>query len=59
VVGLVGDDLFASVRQVDGVLSASLLVLVGLAAWLFVAIVIVDVELERVVVPSLILFLIN
>lgn len=56
VVGLVGDDLFASVRQVDGVLSASLLVLVGLAAGLLVAIVIVDVELESVVVPSLILF---
>ncbi len=54
-VSLVSDDLFASVRQVDGVLSASLLVLVGLTAGLLVAIVIVDVELESVVVPSLFL----
>lgn len=52
-VRFVGDDLLAAVGEVNRVLASGLLVLVSLAARLLVAVVVVDVELESVVVPSL------
>ena len=52
----VSDDLFSAVGQIDAVLASRFLVLVSLAARLFVTVVVVNVKFESVVVPSLIEF---
>lgn len=52
-IGFVRHDLFATVRQVNSVLTASQFILVRLTSGLFVTVIIINVELECVIVPSL------